>query len=170
MTTIQTEATRPATNAEGLRIGIVYRDGGGNIHFDWPLERIPDALADEGGTLWVDLDDRRPEGASRGDVESLLGNVFHFHPLAIEDAIQDTHVPKVDDWGQYIYIVFHTIDCDPETDQLRLHELDIFLGGNYLVTYHNERMAILEQLRKNLEKEPTKRLKHGADHLLYHVL
>jgi magnesium transporter len=169
MSTIQSEPA-VAAPAEGLRIGIVYRDGDGSIHFDVPPERIPDALADTRGTLWVDLDDRRAEGISSHDVESLLANVFRFHPLAIEDAIQDTHVPKVDDWGQYLYIVFHTLDCHPETHEIQLHELDIFLGSNYLVTYHNERMAFLEQLRRNLEKEPTKRLKHGADHLLYHVL
>ena len=88
---------------------------------------------------------RGPRGATSRGVEALLRDVFHFHPLAIEDALKETHVPKVDDWGDYLYLVFHSIDFDPETDDLRLHELDIFLGRNYLVTYHNEPLAVLEQ-------------------------
>jgi len=132
MTTIQTDATSHGKDSHGLRIRLVYRDGAGSIHFDWPADQISDALADEKGTLWVDLEDSQPDSAGHSEAEDLLSNVFHFHPLAIEDAIQDTHIPKVDDWGHYLYLVFHTLDFDPDTDQVRLHELDLFLGANYL--------------------------------------
>ena len=44
----------------------------------------------------------------------------------------------MDDWGSYLYIVFHSIDFDPSTDRLRLHELDLFAGKNFLVTIHHE--------------------------------
>lgn len=152
----------------GLEIRVAYRDGGGAIHCDWPVERIREARDDVSGTVWVDIHD--PKQNSDGRAEALLRDVFGFHPLAIEDAIKETHVPKVDDWGDYLYVVFHTIDFDPETDHLRLHELDLFLGKNYLVSYHNEPIPILLQLRRNIERDPVNRLRHGADHLLYHVL
>ena len=62
--------------------------------------------------------------------------------------------PKVDDWAKYLYIVVDTIDFDPETDEIRLHELDLFLGKNYLVTYHNEATDILDPApSRNLERE-----------------
>ena len=65
-----------------------------------------------------------------------LREVFRFHHLAVEDALEETHVPKVDDWGTYLYIVFSVPRIDPDSDDLELQELDVFLGSNYLVTYH----------------------------------
>ncbi|AGA30273.1 magnesium/cobalt transporter CorA [Singulisphaera acidiphila] len=168
MSSLQAETVSSGSSVPGLQIRVIYRDGGGQIHFDWPIDQIPHALEDEKGTLWVEIEDQTQNADRR--VEELLEGVFHFHPLAIEDAVKDTHVAKVDDWGEYLYIVFHTIDFDPETDCVRLHELDIFLGRNYLVTYHNEPLKILDQLRRNIERDPTNRLKHGAGHLLYHIL
>ncbi|WP_435010536.1 magnesium/cobalt transporter CorA [Tundrisphaera lichenicola] len=150
------------------RIRVIYRDGEGSIHLDWPSSKIPEAVADEGGVLWVDIEDI--ESANNASVEALLRDVFRFHPLAIEDALQDCHVPRLDDWGDYLYLVTDTIDFDPETDDLRLHELDVFLGANYLLTYHNEAIEALERHRLNLVREPQNRLKHGADHLLYRFL
>jgi magnesium transporter len=149
-------------------IRIVHRDAAGTIHHDWPVARLAEAIADPNGLLWVDIHDR--ESASNGRVEALLRDVFRFHPLAIEDALQDTHVPRVDDWGEYLYLVFHAIDFNPATDQLILNELDIFLGRNYLVTYHNRPIPELDQHRKNIERDPVNRCRHGADHILYHLL
>jgi len=149
-------------------IRVLYRDGSGKIHFEWPPDHIVDALHDEHGTLWIDIDD--PGGADNRGVEALLRNVFQFHPLAIEDALHETHVPKIDDWVSYLYLVFSSIDFDPETDALRIHELDIFLGPKYLLTYHNEPIAVLERHRKNIEHNPEHRLRQGVDHLLYQLL
>ena len=168
MSSLQADTVSSGQSVPGLQIRVIYRDGDGQIHFDWPVDRIPLALDDEKGTLWVEIEDQHRNSDRR--VEELLDGVFHFHPLAIEDAVKDTHVAKVDDWGNYLYIVFHTIDFDPDTDSVRLHELDIFLGRNYVVTYHNEPLKILDQLRRNIERDPANRLKHGAGHLLYHIL
>jgi magnesium transporter len=149
-------------------VRVVYRESSGAIHLDWPFEEVGRAIEDVGGTVWVDIQDL--ESASNDGVEGLLRDIFHFHPLAIEDALKDTHVPKVDDWGQYLYIVVDTLDFDPATDELRMHELDLFLGQNYLVTYHNEATQVLERHRRNLEREPENRLKFGPSHLLYRLL
>ena len=160
------DATEPATGRAQVRA--IFRDGSGRITADWPTERVAEALADEKGTLWVDVCD--PGSADNRGVEAMLRDVFQFHPLAIEDALKDTHVPKVDDWGTYLYLVFSTIDFDPETDDPRLHELDIFLGPNYVLTYHNEPLAVIDTIRKNIERDLENRLRRGADYLLYQVL
>jgi len=149
-------------------IRAIYRDGQGTIHLEWPPEQIEAALKDPQGTLWVDLQDEAPQ--LDGPIGKLLCKVFGFHPLAVEDALAETHLPKLDDWGEYLYIVFHTIDFDEATDHLRLHELDIFLGKNFLVTFHKEPASPLEQVRRNIEREPSTRVRNGADHVLYHIL
>jgi magnesium transporter len=149
------------------RLRAIYRASSGELHLDWPISQMADALADGKGTLWLDIDDRGQDLAS---VDTLFREVFHFHPLAIEDALQDTNVPKVDNWGDYLYLVFHSLDFNPDSDDLQLHELDIFLGYNYLVTYHSEPLALLDRLRQSLERDGGQRLSNGPDHLVYLLL
>jgi magnesium transporter len=150
------------------RIRVIYRDGTGAIHVDWPPERIAEAVGDPDGTAWIDVEDL--EAASSASVEALFRNIFRFHPLAIEDALKDTHVPKLDDWGAYLYMVVDTVEVQPHASDIQLHELDLFLGSNYLLTYHNEATEVLEQHRRQLLREPENRLKHGSGHLLYRLM
>lgn len=149
------------------RVRVVYRSSTGLVDLECSPERLADVLADPDGTVWVDIEDLDSQSS---EIEVLFRDVFHFHPLAIEDALQDSNVPKVDDWSDYLYLAFHSIDFDPETDRLRLRELDLFLGANYLVSYHNEPINILEVFRRNLHRDNGDRIQHGADHLLYRIL
>lgn len=148
-----------------LSVRAVYRSGSGTVDLDWPLDRIGEALADPEGTLWLDIEDR--QGASASKIEVLFRDLFGFHPLAIEDALLDVNVPKLDDWEQYLYLVYHAIDFDPVTDDLRLRELDVFLAHNYLVTYRTEPMPAVEKVRNLIGRDPESRLKRRADHVLY---
>jgi len=150
------------------QIRAIFRDGSGRLHLDWPVDQLEEAKADQDGTLWVDI--YNPSWNLSQELEELLCRVFQFHPLAIEDAVKDTHVARVDDWTDYLYVAFHSIDFDPDTDTVRLHEVDLFLGKNYLISYHNEHLPVLDQLLLNIQRDPDNRLKHGAGHLLYHVL
>lgn len=164
------DEARPAVEepSRKARLHAFHRDAAGEFRPDLPASLIPEALSAASGLLWIDVED--PGGADNAGVEALMRDVLRFHPLAIEDALKETHVPKIDDWGTYLYLVFSSIDFDPETDDLRLHELDIFLGPNYLLTYHNEPLAVLESFRKNVERDPLHRFQLGPDHLLYHLL
>lgn len=149
------------------RIRIIHRDSAGQIHLDWPWGRVREALDDREGLLWMDIEDR---GADLNEVEALFRDTFGFHPLAIEDALQQSNVPKLDDWGHYLYTVFHTIDLDRDSAELHIRELDVFLGPNYLVTYHGEPIEFLDDLRRVIERDAGGRLGYGADHLLYELL
>ncbi len=149
-------------------IRLVYRDGKGVFHADWPASHIQESIDDRAGLLWLDI--QGPIEPSDQKLEQWLCDVFHFHPLAIEDALRETHIPRVDEWGDYLYIVFHVARIEPDSEKLELEEVDFFLGRNYLVTYHTAGLPILDQDRIKIEHDPRDRLQHGADHLLYHFL
>jgi magnesium transporter len=149
-------------------IKLTFRDGAGAFHANWPASRIEEAIADTGGLLWVDI--LGPDEHATSELQDWLCRNFHFHHLAVEDALRQTHVARVDDWGEYLYIVFHLAGFAPDSDQLVLHELDIFLGKNYLITYHTAALSVLDQDRVSIERDPRDRMRHGADHLLYRFL
>ena len=130
---------------------------------------MPQAVADREGLLWVDF--QAPDDAATAEVEGWLDEVFHFHHLAVEDALQETHVPKVDDWGAYLYIVFRLPHIEDGSDILALHELDAFLGPNYLVTFHVAPMEILDVERRD-HRAATRGIACGkaADYLLFRLL
>ncbi len=156
-----------AHGSNGPRYRLVYRESAGALHLDWPLSRLSEALADTEGTLWLDIENRQSEMA---EVDLLFRDTFGFHPLAIDDALQESNVPKVDDWEQYLYVVFQAVSFVPEGLSLELHELDAFLGMNYLVTYHTEPMKLVDAVRVLIERDGGSRLKLGADHILYYLL
>jgi Mg2+ and Co2+ transporter CorA len=99
----------------------------------------------------------------------ILSETFGFHPLAVEDALQEVHVPKLDDWGQYLYLVLHAIDFDQHNGGgVNTSELDVFLGHNYIVTYHKQPIVAVDRLWKVCRRDE-RHLKRGADHLLYRL-
>ena len=67
----------------------------------------------------------------------MLIDVFHFHELAVEDALAEIHHPKVESYGDYLYLILHGIDFKAREHAFRTQEVDFFLGAQYLVTFHN---------------------------------
>lgn len=128
--------------------------------------RIPALVADKSNVVWVDLYD--PGETLNPEIENILRNVFHFHPLAVDDALVETHVPKVDDWGEYLYVVLHSVFFEHGMDHLETRELDIFVGSNYLITYHIQEInALDQQWRVTLRDE--RHTRRGVDYLLYEL-
>jgi magnesium transporter len=132
----------------------------------YPPEKIKEALQSKDGLLWVDF-----SGEPNATCEPILLNVFGFHPLAVDDALQETHTPKVDDWGEYLYIVLNAPVYDEKTSDgaLHMHELDVFLGRNYVVTHHDEPIAAINQIWEACQRDP-RHTQNGADHLLYRII
>lgn len=113
---------------------------------------------------WWDLNNASEEE------QNVLSEYFHFHPLAIEDCISDIHYPKVDFYETYLYLVIHGVDVDrTQLEGFAPKELDVFLGPNYLVTYHKkETRSVAEVLRRCRENTPI--FDFGLDFVLYSIL
>ncbi len=143
----------------------LVRHADGSIETGVPPERFPSILEETGATIWVDLFNEAVPGDER-----ILLDTFHFHPLAVDDAIQETHVPKVDDWGGYLYIVLHAVHFAGDgSRKLTTRELDIFLGPNYLVTHHEEDLDCVERTLAACVRDP-RAAAGGAARLLYQLV
>jgi magnesium transporter len=84
-----------------------------------------------GAFVWVDL-----ANATESEAR-LLTDVFHFHELAIEDALKEIQTPKIESYGDYLYLILHGIDFEAAQHRFATHEIDIFLSAQYLVTVHD---------------------------------
>jgi magnesium transporter len=94
-----------------------------------------------GVTFWVDL-------AAPSIPESLiLSDTFSFHPLSVEDAMADQHFPKAEAYDGYLYAVLHGIDFRAAEHGFATHDVDFFIGPNYLVTVHDGYSRSIAALR-----------------------
>jgi magnesium transporter len=91
--------------------------------------------------LWVDL-------AAPSIPESLiLSDTFHFHPLSVEDAMSALQYPKVEAYDGYLYVVLHDIKFEQAVHCFDTHDVDFFLGPNYVVTVHDGTARAIADLR-----------------------
>jgi magnesium transporter len=129
------------------------------------LEFTPERLAEvEGALHWIDLEQPTPEEAS------ILSEAFHFHPLAIEDCLEDVHHPKLDEYDNYLLAIVHGIRFDAPTEEFVTRELDIFLSATYLVTHHKGPMRSISAVREQCSKGLQNALPKGTGFLLHAIL
>ncbi len=120
------------------------------------------ALSEKDALLWMDLEEPN-------DFESeALVEIFNFHPLAVEDCITDISQPKVDDYEEYLFLVLHAVKLKEES--LSTTELDIFLGKNYVVTFHTEPLKSVDLVRETVRRKADFFMGHGADMLVHALL
>jgi magnesium transporter len=105
-------------------------------------------MFDKGLHVWIDL-----ENSSDQEARPILEGVCAFHPLAIEDCIQPSDRPKVDEYENCLFMVIHAVDFTRATEEFRTTELNIFMGKDFLVTYHRDPLrsitAAMDRVQKN---------------------
>ena len=114
-------------------------------------------------TLWVDL------AAPTSDESAILNDVFHFHPLAVEDALSAIHHPKIESYEGYLYLILHGIDFRVEEHWFATRDVDFFLGPNYLVTVHDGSSRSIAALKRVCDKHD-RILGEGAAALLHRIV
>ena len=98
---------------------------------------IAAARARPGAIVWVDVTDP-------GEADfAWLAREFGFHPLSVEDCRNRHQRPKVEEYAGYYFLVLYEV-TRTEEEGLRLSELAVFLGSNYLVTVHTEPLRAIE--------------------------
>lgn len=127
------------------------------------LEALRLVRADKGLITWVDL-----ENPTDDEIKSVLEGIFQFHALAIEDCVTPSDLPKIEDYDDYLFMVTHAVDFN-RTDKFASTELDLFLGKEFLVTFHRTPLrsvtALVERLTKNAGPGP-----RGPDRIAHSLL
>jgi magnesium transporter len=109
--------------------------------------------------FWLDLSDPTPEEIER------LGDLFKLHPLAIQDTLHFGQRPKLDEFENYVFIVFYGMRAQGPRDHV-LVETHMFLSGNYMITVHREPLPALSEQRSQIHG----RVIHSEQFVVYRVL
>ncbi len=127
------------------------------------MEALRLVRADKGLVLWVDL-----EAPTEAETRQVLEGVFQFHPLAIEDCVSPNSLPKIEDYEDYLFVVTHGVDFT-RTEKFDTTELDIFLGKEFLVTYHVKPLRSVKSVMERCQKSSGV-VARGPDRLAHFVL
>ena len=142
---------------------LVYRKGNPKIQEGFTAADLPELLKDMSAVIWVDM-----EAPTEADEQVLL-DVFHFHPLTVEDCRENRHYPKVEEFEDYLYFIVHGVRADISPERFNTIELDGFLGPNYVITYHHDMFRSINNVKQLLHTTPV--ICHrGAGFLLHQIL
>ena len=130
---------------------------------DMDLSTIPMLLQDEGVHVWIDL-----ENPTADESKQILEGVFQFHPLAIDDCLAPSQLPKVEEYDGYLFMVIHAVDFNRKDEHFRTEELNLFLGKNFLVTWHREPLKSIQTALDRCSKMT--QAARGSDRVAHSIL
>ena len=151
-----------------LQVNVIYRSGSGEIDLDFPLDRLPEALADSEGTLWLDIEDHQGAPSPRSRSSSATSSAFTPSPSTTPSRKPTSPSSTTGNATSTSSIRPSTSTPSPTISAST--RLDAFLARHYLVTYRTEPMPAVEKVRKQIERDPDNKLKRRPDHVLYLLL
>ncbi len=120
-----------------------------------------------GNLTWVNI-----EGPTEQETEYLAQN-YHFHPLDLDDCLSRIQRPKIDEYKDYLFLVFHFPVFSKEARVTTPSQLAVFVGKNYLITLHKGELKPLVKLFRECqidEESQQEYFSQGSGYLLYRII
>ncbi len=120
-----------------------------------------------GDLTWVNI-----EPPTEREIEHLAQN-YPFHPLDLDDCLSRIQRPKIDEYKDYLFLVFHFPVFNKETRVISASQLSVFIGEKYLITLHKGELKPLVKLFRDCElNEDTREenFSQGTSYLLYRIV
>ena len=127
------------------------------------IDKASEVIKDSSNLLWLDLENPTEEDLNK------IRHEFNLHPLAIEDASHAHQRPKVDEFENFYFVVFYAVNFDDKTQDLKIFEIDMFLGDNYLISVHHGHVKEIDEVENRWTRN-VKQLEWGIGVLLYSML
>ena len=141
----------------------IYDDGVRTAGYDNLAETFSALRSRPGGMAWIGLE--RPDEAEL----TSLAREFDLHPLAIEDAIQAHQRPKIERYGDTLFVVLRAARYLDDAEEVEFGELHVFVGPDFVVTVRHGASPDLAAVRCRLESDP-EMLARGPEAVLYAIL
>jgi magnesium transporter len=151
---------------DSSRPTVYYVQPDGKLRRELSVSELAEVIRSGKGELWIDM--RR---GSRQCI-AMLDNVFAFHPLAVEDALNPMSRVKVDEYPGFLFAIVRGVRFVPETDDpydLETFNLSFFLGPNFLVTVHAGESPAPDAVAERVLRHPDL-LQRGAERVMHAIM
>jgi len=112
----------------------------------------------------------RVVGLHQVEILERLGVCLGFHPLVVEDILNTTQRPKIEDYGEYLFIVIKNVSYDEDTLEVIAKQISIVLGSNFVVSLQETEEAIFEPILERIRNKRGKIRQMHSDYLAYALL
>jgi magnesium transporter len=99
-----------------------------------------------------------------------LGECFHLHPLVLEDILNTDQRPKLDDYGDYLFIVLKMLHVKERQGEIVAEQISLIVGNNFVISLHENDQDVFEIIRERLKAGKGRIRRSGADYLAYSLL
>jgi magnesium transporter len=121
---------------------------------------------DKPTVTWINID-----GLHQVDIIEKMGAHFGLHPLLLEDVVNTTQRPKMEDYGDYIFIVLKMLYRQDENDtEIEAEQVSLILGSNFVISLQEREGDVFEPVRDRIRKSKGRIRKAGADYLAYALI
>lgn len=114
---------------------------------------------------WIDVD-----LVQQVELVAKIGECFGLHPLVVEDILNTDQRPKMEDFGDYLYVVLRALTSNGERSGMDSEQVSLVLGPNYVISFQEKRGAVFEKVRERIRTSKGRFSKFGADYLAYSLL
>jgi magnesium transporter len=123
------------------------------------------ALKDKPTITWINVDGLH-------DIEKLraLGDYFGLHPLVLEDILNTDQRPKMEEYGDYLYLVFKMLYFEAESQSVIQEQISLILGETFVISFQEREGDVFEPVRERIRSGKGLIHKMGADYLVYTLL
>lgn len=115
--------------------------------------------------LWLNI-----HGLHEPEVMSEIGRRFNLHPLVIEDILNTDQRPKIDDYGDYLFLVLRAFDVDGQTMSISSDQISMVIGRKFVLTFQERPSGNFDPIRQRLRQERGQIRRMGADYLAYSLI
>jgi magnesium transporter len=114
---------------------------------------------------WINI-----SGLSRTEIIGEIGEHFHLHPLTLEDILHTGQRPKLEDHGDYLYLVLKILYPAGDSDKIQYDQVSFILGNNYILSFLESDRDVFDPVRERIRKLKGKIRSLKADYLLYSLI
>ncbi|MBA4395211.1 MAG: magnesium and cobalt transport protein CorA, partial [Desulfobacca sp.] len=129
-----------------------------------PEECFP--FKDQSPTVWITIC-----GLHQVEILEKLNECFRLHPLVLEDILNTDQRPKMEDFGDYLYIVLKTLSLNGgQGDEVLSEQVSLILGPNYVLSFQEKEGPLFEGIRDRIRNGKGRIRKMGPDYLVHALL
>ena len=137
-------------------------------HFDEKeIENVEECFSfkNEKNVSWINID-----GVHQLDIIEKIGKCFSLHPLVLEDVVNTSQRPKIEDYDDYMYIVLKMLYHSEVENEIKAEQVSLILGKNYVISFQESEGDVFNHVRDRIRKSKGRISKMGADYLAYALL
>ena len=148
-----------------VRITVFDYDAGGITEHQIVNAQECEALLNKHRNTWINVD-----GLHELEIIECIGKMYKIHPLVLEDIVNTQQRPKIEDYGDYVYIVLKMLEYDYEAEDVATEQMSFILGKDYVISFQEIPGDTFDAVRTRLRNPDSRFRQLGTDYLLYALM